>query len=245
MKYDVITTREPTKKSVIGGIIERILYNDTKVPDEVLALLFAADRTYHTIETIIPALNKRQIVVSDRYVYSSLAYQSRGMKKKLDVNWIKTINQIAIEPDLVVFLDITPEESMLRLQEGQKRVQDHNFFETLPSQVEIRNGYYDIFNFDGMETLEDGFVCTYSLNNMKILRIDATLPIKQIREIVGEHVTSIIKIKNIERISKKKKATADLKAFFNVSASTITQKNRKEHEKKIINTIAADSDVTL
>ena len=83
-KYEVITTQEPTNKNVIGSLLKRILYNNESVPDEVLALLFAADRAHHTINTIIPGLEEGSIVISDRYVYSSLAYQSRGMKKRLE-----------------------------------------------------------------------------------------------------------------------------------------------------------------
>ena len=111
-KYEVITTQEPTNKNVIGSLLKRILYNNESVPDEVLALLFAADRAHHTINTIIPGLEEGSIVISDRYVYSSLAYQSRGMKKRLDINWIRVLNQAAIEPDLVIFLDVPPEDAM-------------------------------------------------------------------------------------------------------------------------------------
>lgn len=244
MKYEAITTREPTKKSVIGNLIERILYNHTVVPDEVLALLFAADRTNHTINTIIPALEKGLIVISDRYIYSSLAYQSRGMKKTLEIDWIRSINRPAIDPDIVIFLDVTPKEGMRRLQEGQKRVQDHNFFENKEVQARIRDGYYEVFNFNRLDNyiqnnqdskitkVRDNYQI-YELENMIILRINAKLPVKQIREIVGERVSHLLKKKNIERKINNKKNSGNLKAFFNVSENS--EISEKEKEKTEIN----------
>jgi dTMP kinase len=250
MKYEVITTREPTKKSAIGGIIERILYNHTEVPDEVLALLFAADRTFHTINTIRPALERGLIVVSDRYVYSSLAYQSRGMNKKLDVEWLKIINQEAIEPDMVVFLDISPEEGELRLIEGQKRVQDHNFFEKVEKQTRIREGYYEIFDFNKLENFIqdnnikfDNGVKISKLNNTEILKIDATLPVKEIREIVGKHVSVLIKKKNLERIVKKQENNGNLKAFFTISKKSNSEKREKKQKVSVLNTLNTDTNL--
>lgn len=253
MKYEAMTTREPTKKNAIGRLIERILYNHTEVPDEVLALLFAADRAYHTIETIRPALEKGLIVISDRYVYSSLAYQGRGMKKRLDIDWIKTINQAAIEPDIVIFLDIPPEEGLSRLHKGQKRVQDHNFFENLEIQTKIREGYYDIFKFNQLENfiqnnqdykkrLKHNSVQISKVNNTDIIKIDAKLPVKKIREIVGEHVSLLIKRKNIERITKYKRSSANLKAYFTVSDNSGTQNKKEDKEKAVINVLHFETD---
>jgi dTMP kinase len=233
MKYEVISTKEPTNKSVIGSLIERILYNHTVVPDEVLALLFAADRANHTINTIIPALEKGSIVISDRYVYSSLAYQSRGMKKRLEIDWIRSINQAAIEPDLVIFLDVSPKEAVLRLQKGQKRVQDHNFFENLEVQTRIRDAYYDVFNFHQLDT---------NIQNIDILRIDAKLPVKQIREIIGERVSKLLKKKKIERKNNKKKNNGNLNAFFSVSESSETSEKKKEKTELNVFQMAQDSD---
>lgn len=253
MKYDPTTTREPTKKSVIGSLIERILYNHTVVPDEVLALLFAADRTNHTINTIIPALEKGLIVISDRYLYSSLAYQSRGMKKSLEIDWIRSINQAAIEPDMVIFLDVTPKEAMVRLQKGQKRVQDHNFFENVEVQTKIRDAYYDIFNFHQLDNniqniqdskklrFRDDSVQIYAMQNMDILRIDAKLSIKQIREIIGEHVSKLLKKKNIKRKQNNKKNNGNLNAFFTVSENSETSEKKKEKTELNVFQMAQDS----
>lgn len=231
-KYEVITTQEPTKKSVIGSLITRILYKNTVVPDEVLALLFAADRADHTINTIIPALEKGMIVISDRYVYSSLAYQSRGMKKRLDIDWIRSINQAAIEPDLVIFLDATPKDAMSRLQKGQKRVQDHNFFENLEVQTRIRDAYYDIFNFHQVDT---------GIQNTNIYRIDAKLPVKQIKEIIGERVSTLLGKKSIERKKNNKKNNGNLKEFFSVSENSETSEKKREKTGLNISQMTQDS----
>jgi len=123
--YDVLATAEPTKGMPIGNLIRQVLYGNEETSEESLALLFAADRVDHTEKKIKPALEDGKVVISDRYVYSSLAYQSRGMNKELDLDWVKTINRYALEPDVVIFLDITPEEGQKRLANGQIRVKDH------------------------------------------------------------------------------------------------------------------------
>ena len=231
-KYEVITTQEPTKKSVIGSLINRILYNKAVVPDEVLALLFAADRADHTINTIIPALEKGSIVISDRYVYSSLAYQSRGMKKRFDLDWVQSINQAAIEPDLVIFLDATPEDAMSRLQKGQKRVQDHNFFENLEVQTRIRDAYYDIFNFHQADN---------EIQNTSTLRIDAKLTVKQIKEIIGERISMLLKKKNIGLKKNIKKNNGNLKEFFSGSEDSGTSVKKGEKTGLNVSQTAQDS----
>ncbi len=189
------------------------------MPGEVLALLFAADRANHTINTISPALEKGSIVISDRYVYSSLAYQSRGMIKGLEIDWIRSINQDAIEPDLVIFLDATPKEAMLRLQKGQKRVQDHNFFENLDVQTRIRDAYYDIFNFHQVDT---------GIQNTNILRIAAKLPVKKIKEIIWERVSMLLRKKSIERKKTNKKNNGNLNEFFSVSKNSGTSEKKEK-----------------
>ncbi len=217
-KYEVITTQEPTNKNVIGSLLKRILYNNESVPDEVLALLFAADRAHHTINTIIPGLEEGSIVISDRYVYSSLAYQSRGMKKRLDINWIRVLNQAAIEPDLVIFLDVPPEDAMSRLQNGQKRVQDLSFFENLEVQTNIRDAYYDIFNFHRVEP---------EAQNMKIMRIDGKLPVKQIKKLIGKRVSMLLKKKTIERKNDISRNNGNLNEFFSVSKESEISGNKR------------------
>jgi len=78
---------------------------------EAVALLFAADRLDHLTRRVEPAMGRGEIVISDRYVYSSLAYQG----SLLSPEWVQTINQHAREPDLTVYVRVSVETSLSRV----------------------------------------------------------------------------------------------------------------------------------
>ncbi len=145
--FSVLQTLEPTKTLAIGKLIKQVLYHELGVSDAALALLFAADRADHTISKILPALKRGAVIISDRSVFSSLAYQGKGMSTYFETKWLETINQYACAPDLVFFLDIPAEKGLERLTKGQKRIQDHSFFENILQQEKIRSEYHRIFNF--------------------------------------------------------------------------------------------------
>jgi len=211
--YSVIATREPTKKTEIGNLINRVLYENTKVSEETLALLFAADRVEHTKKKIIPALQKNKIVISDRYVYSSIAYQTKGMSIELDMDWVSKINRYAIKPDVVVYLDIKAETGQNRLSNGQLRIGDHTYFENIIKQENIRSVYYSIFNFDKktlydfderLEKIEKDFSNSKD-GRTTILRINGDLPIQKIEKIISKQIEKIILKKKIKQKTKKDK----------------------------------------
>ena len=113
----VITTREPGG-SLLGKIIRGlILDNNVNNKPSSLAelLLYSADRAEHVSKIISPALNNNDWVISDRFSYSTLAYQGYGRNINLEI--IKNIESIVCQgeyPDLTFFLEISPEESILR-----------------------------------------------------------------------------------------------------------------------------------
>lgn len=98
----------------------------------VEALLFAADRFEHVKDVILPALDEGSIVVSDRYVYSSMAYQGAA---GLDLKWIEMINEHAIRPNLAIFIDVEPHTVIKRLK-SKKSV-----MENLETQLKVRDIY--------------------------------------------------------------------------------------------------------
>ncbi len=113
---DFITSREPGG-SEISEDIRRIILNGkyTSMCDECEALLYAASRVQHIKEVIEPALAAGKLVVCDRFVDSSFAYQ--GYARGLGEQFIKNINAFALEkytPDLTVFLDIVPKDAFAR-----------------------------------------------------------------------------------------------------------------------------------
>lgn len=112
----VVLTREPGG-TPIGEQIRSIILdnNNTKMSDMTEALLYAASRAQHVNEKIKPLLDKGYIVISDRYVFSSLAYQ--GYARGLGIEEVMEINKFAmggVYPDKVLFFDISPEEALAR-----------------------------------------------------------------------------------------------------------------------------------
>jgi len=106
-----VYTFEPTD-SIIGKIIRDEIFNAKKRPNPYYeVLLFAADRMLHVKNFIMPHLRKGYIVVSDRYIHSSIAYQgARGVS----ISWIRRVNKYAVKPGLAIYIDVTPEVGLSR-----------------------------------------------------------------------------------------------------------------------------------
>ena len=116
-KSKLITTREPGG-SLLGQKLRRLILDNNKnnKPSSLAELLlYSADRAEHVSKIISPALNNNDWVISDRFSDSTLAYQGYGRKINLEI--IKKIESIVCQgvyPDLTFFLEISPEESILR-----------------------------------------------------------------------------------------------------------------------------------
>jgi dTMP kinase len=130
--YPVLLTAEPSRGKIGTFIRERLLYEDTRPPVETEALLFAADRIEHMYAELKPALDEGKLVICDRYLYSSLAYQGSA---GLSLDWIKTINARALQPDFCVFLDVPVKRVLERLQRKK------SVMETLETQQKVRDIY--------------------------------------------------------------------------------------------------------
>ncbi len=105
----VIETHEPGATETGARIRELLLHHSEPVSPRAEALLFAADRAHHVDSVIAPALEAKRVVLTDRYVDSSLAYQ--GVGRKLSVDEIRRISRWATQgltPDLTILLDISP-----------------------------------------------------------------------------------------------------------------------------------------
>lgn len=130
--YPAIYTAEPSSGQIGEFIKKYCLYSKNRGSSVVEALLFAADRFDHVEKKIIPFLNKRNIVVSDRYMYSSFAYQGAA---GLDLEWIEQINAHSIIPDLSIFIDVEPETVIPRLD------LERSVMEKLDVQRKVRKVY--------------------------------------------------------------------------------------------------------
>ena len=132
MSWDAVYTAEPSGGKIGKFIQKYCLHGEKRTSSIVEALLFAADRFEHVEKEVISALNEGKVVVSDRYVYSSLAYQGAT---GLDLKWIEMINEYAIRPDLAIFVDVEPEAVIKRLK------QKKSVMENLETQRKVREVY--------------------------------------------------------------------------------------------------------
>ncbi len=135
--YKIVVTDEPTN-GAIGRGIKRVLRGELKLPIAAEALLFAADRMQHVADVIKPALKAGKVVLNERYVCSSLAYQSaRG----LPMGWISLINRHAIEPDLTILIDVPADAAFARIKSSRKL---DEFESDLRLQRRVRENYLRI-----------------------------------------------------------------------------------------------------
>lgn len=139
--YTVILTREPGAKGLGEKLREILLNYDGDVSSNCESFLFLADRAQH-IDTIIkPAIDKGTIVLCDRHIDSTVAYQGYG--RELNLEQIKYLNNIAtngVKPDITFILDIDIDTSLERIGKGRDRMENagRKFFER------VRNGYIEI-----------------------------------------------------------------------------------------------------
>ena len=128
--FDAVYTTEPSEGEIGKFIRASVLQGKKRVPRVVEALLFAVDRVEHLEKDVKPALREGKVVVSDRCVYSSLAYQGAA---GLDLEWIEEINRFALPADLAIYIDVPPEvvvkrirrkKSIMERLETQRRVKE-------------------------------------------------------------------------------------------------------------------------
>ncbi|GAG31491.1 unnamed protein product, partial [marine sediment metagenome] len=131
--FKVHLTQEPSKSEI--GKILRIFLKDKKIPPTTDALLFAADRDLHFHNEIQKKLDEGYIVISDRYLESSIIYQST-QSDKISVEWIKLLNKFVGQPDLTIILDIDPKIALARKNDEQLEK-----FEELVFLDKVRNLY--------------------------------------------------------------------------------------------------------
>lgn len=140
---DHIITREPGGISISEQIREVILNKqNTTMDGRTEALLYAAARRQHLVEKVIPALNEGKVVISDRFVDASLAYQ--GHARGLGIDEVMEINEFAIDgymPDLTLFLDIDPQAGLDRIAKNSQREVNRLDLEALDFHNKVREGY--------------------------------------------------------------------------------------------------------
>ncbi|TDL84815.1 dTMP kinase [Vibrio vulnificus] len=146
--YQVLLTREPGGVPISEQIREVILNKDnTDMDSRTEALLYAAARRQHLVEVVMPELERGGIVLCDRFIDSSLAYQ--GHARGLDIEEVYNINKFAIGdmmPDATLFFDIDPEEGLKRIQSNGEREVNRLDLEALDFHKKVCEGYQIIIN---------------------------------------------------------------------------------------------------
>jgi dTMP kinase len=170
-EYSVVYTAEPSRGKTGTFIRECCLYEEKRLPTVVEALLFAADRVEHVENEIKPALAEGEVVICDRYLYSSLAYQGSA---GLNLSWIKKINSYALKPDFAVFIDVPPERVLERLQRKK------SVMETLEIQRKVREVYMK-FVSQGELLLVDGDKPKEEVADMLLSKVQVFLETRKSR----------------------------------------------------------------
>lgn len=139
----VVATREPGGVPIAEQIRQVILDQSAVDMDQITeAMLYAAARRQHLIQKIIPALEQAQIVLCDRYIDSSMAYQAgaRGLGKEM----VKAINQFAIQgyyPDRTYLIDLDPEEGLQRREADTEASLNRLDLEKMMFHQQVREAY--------------------------------------------------------------------------------------------------------
>lgn len=144
--YDVLYTREPGGTPIAEEIRNIILdKKNTALDARAEALLYAASRRQHLVEKVWPALKEGKIVISDRFLDSSLAYQ--GAARKIGIENVLNINLFATEgtfPDLTLLFDITPEKGLERIAINKKREVNRLDLEALEFHRQVRETFLEL-----------------------------------------------------------------------------------------------------
>jgi dTMP kinase len=144
--HQVYTTHEPTS-GPIGKMIRDIFNHRMEGDQRTIAALFLADRLEHLLnktDGILKRLAEGYTVITDRYYFSSYAYHS----VHVDMDWVFALNREAtrlLRPDLNIYIDISPEVSMQRIQRGRESVE---MYETLENQKQVYATYEKAFEHE-------------------------------------------------------------------------------------------------
>lgn len=160
--YTVFSTFEPSNGKV-GILLRNILKGDIKADERTIAGLFVADRLDHLLNQengIVKKLEEGHLVITDRYYFSSYAYNGTH----INMDWVINANSLSadiLRPNLNIFIDLDPELSLERLRKNRESLE---IYETLENLKAVRAKYFEAFDLlkdkenvvivDGNQSLE-------------------------------------------------------------------------------------------
>ena len=144
--YEIVLTREPGGTPIAEEIRNVILdKKNTAMDPRTEALLYAASRRQHLVEKVIPALKEGKLVLCDRFIDSSLAYQ--GGAREIGIDNVYNMNLFATEgmlPDLTILFDINPEEGLARIAANSQREVNRLDVEKLAFHNKVRDSFHEL-----------------------------------------------------------------------------------------------------
>ena len=144
--YKIVLTREPGGTPIAAEIRNVILNKkNTAMDPRTEALLYAASRRQHLVEKVIPALKEGKLVLCDRFLDSSLAYQ--GGARGIGIDTVYNMNLFATEgmlPDLTILFDIKPEEGLARIAANSQREVNRLDVEKLTFHNKVRDSFHEL-----------------------------------------------------------------------------------------------------
>ena len=163
---EVLSTREPGGV-LIGEKIREVILDPshTEMDPKTELLLYIASRRQHLVEKVLPALAAGKLVIMDRFIDSSVAYQ--GFGRGLDIEAIDWLNEFAtdgLKPDLTLYFDIEVEEGLARIAANSNREINRLDMEGLDLHRKVRQGYLSLWEKEAD----------------RIVKIDASLPLDQV-----------------------------------------------------------------
>ena len=165
---EVLTTREPGGV-LIGEKIREVILDPshTEMDPKTELLLYIASRRQHLVEKVLPALAAGKLVIMDRFIDSSVAYQGFGRGLDIDaINWLNEFATDGLKPDLTLYFDIEVEEGLARIAANSDREVNRLDMEGLDLHRKVRQGYLSLIEREGN----------------RIEKIDASLPLDQVIE---------------------------------------------------------------
>ena len=165
---EVLSTREPGGV-LIGEKIREVILDPshTEMDPKTELLLYIASRRQHLVEKVLPALATGKLIIMDRFIDSSVAYQGfgRGLDKEA-IDWLNEFATDGLKPDLTLYFDIEVEEGLARIAANSDREINRLDMEGLDLHRKVRQGYLSL-----LEKEAD-----------RIVKIDASLPLDQVIE---------------------------------------------------------------
>lgn len=171
----VVRTREPGGTPLGAAIRELVLHRDERVTPRAEALLYAADRAQHVATVVRPALDRGEVVVQDRYLDSSIAYQGAG--RVLDPDEVRDLSLWAAEellPDLTVLLDLDP-------RTGRERRVDRDRYDRLEAEED-----------DFHDRVRAAFLALAEADPDRFLIVDAALPADRVQALIRAAVAPLL-----------------------------------------------------